>query len=773
MDRVSIVILCHNSPSTSLLEALGSARAQKGCRAEVILVRHGPDLDAARCVTEQARLLADRYCELPDRGRTSALNASFGCAGGSLVIPLDAEDLLKPGFAATSLEALARHPEAAFAYCDYRVAGARKYVQRLRPYNLYELLDRNFVTCATAVRRRDWEAAGGYDESLSCGYADWEFWLRLGERGRFGQHVRRILFGRRSKPPSPQDSVCAEHTEQAESIRRKHPGLYGDDARAEIKRRWAPAVCIGAPASRIGRQTIRDWVPVRDEAASRGAAFLIPGRARQLAADSAELAALAVWGGHYRLDLPDGSMALSREAFLTGTAPPATPHREDTRSRVLPGSAERLRRHLSNAGLLSPLAWLRHPLRSAGRLIPLRLKESVNAACGRQVFDLAFYLQFRPKTIHPHRADIEPIGYLPEVSGRKRIALVTPHLGVGGAEAVLLDIAASLDRTRHEIFLMATQSQSREWRRRWEEAADHVYDLRELVGLEKSGAALYSIAVNWQIETLLVQNSLIGYAMLPRLKTRMPGLRTIDLIHSVDEDWDIVAATRAVSDAIDLRVATSETVWRSLRPQGMDDSRIRLIRAAVDLKRFSPCPPAAGGEPHCVLFAGRLDPVKRPLLLPEIAAELRRRRNREDFRFVIAGDGSESAALSALIRRRRLEGLFDLRGHVDDVTPLLQASDVVILPSRAEGVPLILLEAFACCRTVVASAVGGVSEIVTRETGVAIPPGPREVSRFAEALNDLMEQPSLRVSRAENGRKLVERLFSRDRFAEDYRALLA
>src|SRR5208282_2101042 len=99
-------------------------------------------------------------------------------------------------------------------------------------------------------------------------------------------------------------------------------------------------------------------------------------------------------------------------------------------------------------------------------------------------------------------------------------------------------------------------------------------------------------------------------------------------------------------------------------------------------------------------------------------------------------------ALEARVRQFGLHTLFDLRGGVNDIAPVLAQSNVVVLPSRAEGIPLIILEAFASCRTVVASAVGAVRELVTPETGVTIACGPGEVSGFAGALNELLDQPA-------------------------------
>jgi glycosyltransferase involved in cell wall biosynthesis/GT2 family glycosyltransferase len=771
MNHVSIVVSCYN-PRYFLLEAIASARAQTSCAVEVILVNDGTNRREGHEVLEKARALADRYIERPNGGLASARNAGFRAASCEYVIPLDADDLLDRRFAATCLEALAEHPEAAFAYADYRVFGTRNYVERLRDYNLYELLDRNTLPYAAAIRRGEWRDAGGYDESMSGGYEDWEFWLRLGERGRYGQHVSRVLLRYRKHAPSLFDTAGARHGELLQYIQQKHPGLYGDEARARIKSRWSPAVCIAAMEGRMERQTIHDWAAVAgadDDAVGRSSAFLVPGKAQRLRPESGELAALAVWGGRQHLELPDGSVALSREAFLNGTARPGP--RSPQRHTAIPRPLESLWRHLSNAGLLSLRAWTLHPVRSAGRLIPLRLKERANRVSGRQLFDLTFYLQFRPAAIQVAAAVHQPLCYIPETPSRKRIAFVTPHLGPGGAESVLLDIAAALDRSRYELFLLATQSHNNGWRKRWEEAVDHVYDLQELVGFDKAGAAIYSIAVNWQVETLLVQNSLTGYGILPHLKARIPSLRTIDLIHSVDEDWDLVSATRDAAASLDVRVAICEAVRSRLRQEGTPESRIRLIRNGVDLRRFSPRRAGASDGLHRILFAGRLDAVKRPLLVPEIAEALRERRKRDDFRFVIAGDGPERAALGSRVRKRGLEALFDFRGQVPDMAPLLGECELVILPSKAEGIPLIVLEAFASLRTVVASAVGGVPEVVTPETGVPVPYGPQEVRQFADALHELLEQPLLRDALAERGCELVERLFDRQQFADEYRAM--
>jgi glycosyltransferase involved in cell wall biosynthesis len=646
-------------------------------------------------------------------------------------------------------------------------------------YNLYQLLDRNVLTYAAVIRKRDWAAIGGYDESMApSGYEDWEFWLNLGARGRYGKHVARILFGYRKHGPSLLDTARAQHAKLTAYIRAKHPELYEYDARARVKARWAPAVAVVAGEAQIGRQSILDWQRndwQRVEADTAPAAYLVARGAARLAPDSAELAALAVWGGNDALEFTDGSVALSRRGFEQNL----TPRRASSATSgalLPPRHLETIHRHLANAGLLSLEAWTRHPLRSAGRLIPLRLKERANRAAvrisGRRLFDLSFYLQFQPSAVESGAVVAAPLVYVPEArSSRRRIGLVTPHLGPGGAERVLLEIAGALNPERYEKFLIATQSADDSWRGQWTNRAEHVYDLRKLVDAEKLAAGIYSICVNWELDALVLQNSLAAYSVLPQIKQRLPRIRTIDLIHSVDADWNLVAATRKIEAALDVRVAMSETVRRELIAQGIGEGKIRLILNGVDLERFDVQSSSAAEGPHHILFAGRLEAVKRPLLLAEIALRLRHHRGCDDFRFVVAGDGPEAAGLRRRVRSHNLERLFEFRGQVADIAPELAACEVLLLPSRSEGIPLIVLEAFAASRPVVASAVGGVPEVVTPETGILVPPGAAEVEKFAAALDRLIADPGLRQRLGANGRRMVERRFDRRQAAEAYRAL--
>jgi len=718
---VSIVIPAYN-PTSVLLDAIASAAAQTHREREIILVNDGSDNAESRTILDQAARSVHTYLEQPNRGPSAARNAGFLAARGDLLLPLDADDLLAPGHIAACFAAL--DGEHAFVYTDYQVFGARRYDEYPGEYNLHRLLDRNYLSYAALIRKRAWEQAGGYDEAMRLGYEDWEFWLRLGAQGSFGKHVPKNLFRYRRQGVSRSDTAEAHHQEIVEYIRRRHPELYEYESRARIKARWSPAVCVIAER-KLTNQTILDI-----QFAAPGepvlAAVTLDATKASPEPEAAELAAMGSLGPAHRPAHPNGASARST-----------------------------LHRHLLNAELLSLQPWLRHPLRSSARLIPLRVKEHINRLAGKSLFDLSFYLQFQPNSLLMHDALVEPLVYYPKLARERiRVALVTPHLGTGGAEAVLSEIASALPPDRFQTLLLATQSRDNRWTGQWRERVEHVYDLRTAIGPERMVAALYSLVSNWRCNYLLVQNSLYGYSAIPQIKQALPDIKVIDVVHSVDEAWDQIAATEAVAGEIDVRVAMAESVRERLLASGTPASRVVLARNGVNLERFQPTPVRVAPV-KTVLFAARLDPVKRPVFVADIAHELGTLRPERDFRFVVAGDGPELEGFQQRVHRFGLDALFDFRGQVSDLAPLYAASDLVLLPSRSEGVPLVVLEALASARPVVASKTGSIPEVLDSGCGILIK-DLDSAAAYAHAIHTLLAQPALREAMGKAGRRKVE-----------------
>jgi glycosyltransferase involved in cell wall biosynthesis len=127
-------------------------------------------------------------------------------------------------------------------------------------------------------------------------------------------------------------------------------------------------------------------------------------------------------------------------------------------------------------------------------------------------------------------------------------------------------------------------------------------------------------------------------------------------------------------------------------------------------------------------------------------------------RLVIAGDGPDRAEIE-----RAAAPLGDgavMTGHVDDVMPLLDATDVLLHPTLVDAFPTALLEAMAAAVPIVASAVGGIPEIVDDGHTGTLVPAPPDSERVAAALSPLIEDAALRRRLGEAGRERFRRDFT-------------
>jgi glycosyltransferase involved in cell wall biosynthesis len=158
---------------------------------------------------------------------------------------------------------------------------------------------------------------------------------------------------------------------------------------------------------------------------------------------------------------------------------------------------------------------------------------------------------------------------------------------------------------------------------------------------------------------------------------------------------------------------------------------------------------------------------KRHEVALDAITALRRRFPR--LRLLIAGDGPSRGELE----RRAADSGGVLLGHRDDVAAILDAADVFLHTSSVDAFPTALLEAMAASVPVVATAVGGVPEIVKDGvTGVLVEPPPQP-GRFVRALEPLLDNRELRRALGENGRCRFEREFTVERWVGRMRALYA
>lgn len=240
----------------------------------------------------------------------------------------------------------------------------------------------------------------------------------------------------------------------------------------------------------------------------------------------------------------------------------------------------------------------------------------------------------------------------------------------------------------------------------------------------------------------------------------------------------------------DVLIAVSPSVRDDLIQRGIGDpARIQVIPLGLDLSAFLQVGSASGVlrrelglEPTTPLIGivGRLAPIKQHDLFLRVAQALLP--HNPSSRFVIIGDGERRAELEAMARRLGLNAAVTFVGWRRDLPAVYADLDCVCLTSRNEGTPVSVIEALACARPVVATAVGGVPDLlgtsVERGDGYAVAqrgllvPWSAQPQGFVAAVERLLADRVLADRVGQAGRTFVREHLTAERLIQDMEALL-
>lgn len=211
---------------------------------------------------------------------------------------------------------------------------------------------------------------------------------------------------------------------------------------------------------------------------------------------------------------------------------------------------------------------------------------------------------------------------------------------------------------------------------------------------------------------------------------------------------------------------------------GISPRKITRICNGVDTDKFrparggrSPLPLKGFAEPDSVVIGtvGRMKEVKNPLLLARAFIRLGELlpEHEHRMRLVMVGDGPLKSQIEEIVKSSGIESVVWLPGSRDDIPELLRGMDVFVLPSLVEGISNTILESMASGIPVVATEVGGNSELVDDGvTGALVPPD--DLESMARAIADYVRDADCRRSQGRAGRLKTERDFSMERMVEAY-----
>ena len=337
---------------------------------------------------------------------------------------------------------------------------------------------------------------------------------------------------------------------------------------------------------------------------------------------------------------------------------------------------------------------------------------------------------------------------------------------LAGGQLVALRLAAAARDAGHDVRFVAPARGAFTERAEGEGFPVHVVDVGRLHRV-RGLLALRALLRRERVD-LLHTHTLAAANTLGRAGARLAGARVVSHLHLETHFRAATAPLLRTADNLSARlahalVAVSEDTKRVYERQGYPQ-RIEVVYNGVDA-------PSANGDavrarlgvPEGVPLVGevgRLCDVKGQRELIAALAQV------PDARAVLVGADLEQGGAYERELEREAErfGVRDrvvFAGRREDVADVLAELDVFALPSWTEGLPLVVLEAMAQRRPVVATPVGGTPEVVVDgETGLLVPP--RDPDALAAALRRLLDDAGLRARMGDAGFRRVRERFSSD-----------
>lgn len=198
----------------------------------------------------------------------------------------------------------------------------------------------------------------------------------------------------------------------------------------------------------------------------------------------------------------------------------------------------------------------------------------------------------------------------------------------------------------------------------------------------------------------------------------------------------------------------------------------QVIPNGIDHRKFTPDGPTSDlidPDVPSILFAGRLAGGKRPQ--DAIKAVARLHQQGINVRLYVCGDGPMQKELEDIARRTGVGDSVEFLGYVsgEKMPQIYRSSDILILTSRTEGVPRVVLEALACATPVVTSALPQLKEFVP-EAGFTVPVG--DIDTFANQIAQLLKNKQQQTRLGQQGRTIVEQTFIWDALVKNTTSVL-
>jgi trehalose 2-sulfotransferase len=388
---------------------------------------------------------------------------------------------------------------------------------------------------------------------------------------------------------------------------------------------------------------------------------------------------------------------------------------------------------------------------------------------------MLFGKRARPKRVRDLKTQM---AFSAKPDDRPTVLVCLPFLAVGGAEQLAANVIGELSATVRFVVLATDRRPPGlgDGRPMFRHHTPLVYTPADAVHDRLLPDFINYLIDRYEPQCLYIANgSSRIYDRLPSLRSEYPKMRIVNQVYDDRAGW-INRYNTKWAHFIDAHIGANQKICQAYTERGAPSNSVHLVHHGVDCAKFAPShfPEACCRElkerfelptdRKIISFLSRLHPQKRPFDFVELARQMQ---HDPSVFFFMAAEGPLGEALEKTLTQLRLTNL-RLRPFHRPNTELLAVSDIVVLPSEHEGMPLVVLESQAMGRSVIATDVGNTAEILSN-TG-----GGRVLSAIGQVGSMRMEVQSLLLDPPDPVmvRKAARSHYDIKKIAKDYLSVL-
>lgn len=225
-DLISIIIPCYND-AEFIEQAINSALNQTYPNKEIIVVDDGSNKDT-KAVLKRLEQKIDKLITQENSGQSRARNNGIKQAKGSFILVLDSDDYFENSFCEKAIYIFKKDSNVKLVTCFANLIfddKTKNYIYKPKGGDIKSFLTSNSALGSAMFKESDWDVCGGYDESMTNGLEDWEFYIRLLSKSGIAEVVKEPLYNYRKRQNTTTSKANKAKYELLNSIFTKHKDL--------------------------------------------------------------------------------------------------------------------------------------------------------------------------------------------------------------------------------------------------------------------------------------------------------------------------------------------------------------------------------------------------------------------------------------------------------------------------------------------------------------------------------------------------------------------